>query len=116
MINTNNTYDLAHELARSIKDSETYKGYIMAQRELDKSPEAKEKVRQFRALQMEVNQAQILGQNLPDDKVQELTIEYAKLNRDKTIADFFSAEGMFMQMFTDIQQIIQKSLESGFIE
>jgi len=116
MTDNNNPYDRAHELARAIKDSETYQGYIIAQKELDKSPEAKEKVRQFRALQMEVNQAQILGQNLPDDKVQQLTIEYAKLNRDKAIADFFNAEGIFMQMFTDIQQIIQKSLESGFIE
>jgi len=116
MTNNNNPYDLAHELARSITDNETYQRYIKAQMELDQNPEAKEKVRQFRALQMEVNQAQILGQNLPDDKVQQVTLEYAKLNREKSIADFFTAEGMFMQMFTDIQQIIQKSLESGFIK
>lgn len=112
----NNPYDLAHDLAHAIKDSETYQRYIRAQKELEQNPEAKERVRQFRALQMEINQAQILGQNLPDDKVGQVTLEYAKLNREKTIADFFNSEGMFMQMFTDIQQIIQKKLESGFIE
>jgi len=115
MTNTNNPYDLAHELARAIKDSETYQRYLNAQKELEKNPEAKEKVIQFRALQMEVNQAQILGQNVPEEKVQQLTIEYAKLNREHPIADYLNAEGMFMQMFTDIQEIIQKHLESGFI-
>lgn len=116
MTNNSNPYDLAHDLARAIKDHETYQRYINAQKELEEKPEAKEKIRQFRALQVEVNQAQILGQDLPDDKVQQLTIEYAKLNRDKSIADFFMAEGMFIQMFTDVQQIIQNSLEKGFME
>ena len=111
-----NPYDLAHELARAIKDSETYQQYVYAQKELDQNPEAKEKVRQFRVLQMEVNQAQILGQKLADDKVQNVTLEYAKLNLEKSIAKFFNAEGMFIQMYTDIQQIIQKNIESGFTE
>ncbi len=111
-----NPYDKAHELARAIKDSETYQRYVQAQKQLQQNPEAEEKIRQFRNRQMEVNQAQILGQALDDDKVTQLTVEYAKLNTDKLIAEFFNAEGQFVQMFTDIQQIIQKSMESGFTE
>ncbi|MDD3364114.1 MAG: YlbF family regulator [Syntrophomonas sp.] len=111
-----NPYDKAHELARAIQDSETYQRYVLAQKQLQQNPEAEEKIRQFRIRQMEVNQAQILGQTPADDKVTEVTLEYAKLNRDKSIAEFFNAEGLFVQMFTDIQQIIQKSIESGFTE
>ena len=111
-----NPYDKAHELARAIKESETYQRYLLAQKQLKQNPEAEEKIRQFRIRQMEVNQAQILGQTPADDKVTEVTLEYAKLNRDKLIAEFFNAEGLFVQMFTDIQQIIQKSIESGFTE
>ena len=111
-----NPYDKAHELARAIKDSETYQRYVLAQKQFEQDPEAKEKIRQFRTQQMEVNQAQILGQTLDDNKVTQLTVEYAKLNMNKLIAAFFNAEGQFVQMFTDIQQIIQKSMESEFTE
>lgn len=112
---SDNPYDRAHELARAIKDSETYQQYLQAQKELEKYPEAKEKIIRFRTLQMEINQAHILGQTPDNEKVQQATVEYAKLNREKHIADFLKAEGMFMQMFQDIQEIIQKHLESGFI-
>jgi cell fate (sporulation/competence/biofilm development) regulator YlbF (YheA/YmcA/DUF963 family) len=115
MNDNNNPYDLAHELARAMKDSETYQRYVHAQKELAKNPAAQEKVLHFRALQMEVNQAQILGQNLSEDKVGQVTLEYAKLNQDNSIAEFLNAQGMFMKMFTDIQEIIQKHLESGFV-
>jgi cell fate (sporulation/competence/biofilm development) regulator YlbF (YheA/YmcA/DUF963 family) len=111
-----NPYDKAHELARAIKDSETYQHYVLAQKQLEQNPAAKEKIRQFRIIQMEVNQAHILGQTLDDEKVTQLTLEYAKLNMNKLIAEFFNTEGLFVQMFTDIQQIIQKSIEDGFTE
>jgi len=112
----NEPYERAHELARSICSSEVYQQYVRAQQELDKHPEVKEKVRQFRIAQMEVNQAQLVGKDLPSDQVSQLSIDYAKLNRNETAADFFKAEGLFVQMFTDLQQIIQKSIESGFVE
>lgn len=112
----NAPYEKAHELARSIRSSEVYQLYVKAQQELDRHPELKEKVSQFRIAQMEVNQAHLIGQDLPSDKVSQLSIEYAKLNRNEVVADFFRSEGLFIQMFTDLQQIIQKSIESGFVE
>ncbi|MCX5779513.1 MAG: YlbF family regulator [Firmicutes bacterium] len=111
-----NPYDQAHELARALRESELYQRYIVAQKQLALDPEAQERVRKFRVQQMEVNQAQLLGQAVPDGKVSQVALEYAKLNRDKNIAEFLDAEGTFMQLFADIQQIIQKSLESGLTE
>lgn len=111
-----NPYDKAHELARAMKDSEIYQRYVLAQKQLKQNPAAEEKIRQFRIIQMEANQAQILGEAQADAKVTEVTLAYAKLNQDKSIAEFFNAEGLFVQMFSDIQQIIQKSIESGFTE
>jgi len=110
----NNPYDKAHELARAIRDSESYQRYVMAQRNLEQNIEALERIRQFRSLQMEVNQAHLLGQTLANEKVSQVAQEYAKLNQDKLIAEFFTTESKFIEMFTDIQKIIQKSLESDF--
>jgi cell fate (sporulation/competence/biofilm development) regulator YlbF (YheA/YmcA/DUF963 family) len=113
-LTNNNPYDKAHELARAMRDSESYQRYVAAQKSLDQNIAAKERILQFRGLQMEVNQAHILGHALADDKVTQVTLEYAKLNQDKLIAEFFKAEGKFIEMFTDIQQIIQKSIECNF--
>ncbi len=109
-----NPYDKAHELVRAIKDHETYQRLVAAQQVLNQDDRAKYKLNQFRTLQMEVNQAEILGQPVADEKVQQVALEYAKLNRNKLIADVFIAEAAFIQMFTDIQQIIQNGLESDF--
>lgn len=109
-----NPYDKAHELVRAIKDHESYQRLVAAQNLLNQDPAAKFKLNQFRNLQMEVNQAEILGQPVADEKVQQVALEYAKLNLNKLIADVFAAEASFVQMFTDIQQIIQNGLESGF--
>ena len=111
-----NPYDQAHELARALRESELYQRYIIVQKQLALNPEAQERVRQFRVRQLEVNQAQLLGKEVPTDRAGQLALEYAKLNQDKNIAEFLKAEGTFMQLFADIQQIIQKSLESGLTE
>jgi len=111
-----NPYDKAHELARAIKNSETYQHYLGAKKQLQQYPEMEEKMGHFRSLQMEINQAHILNQEIPNDKVAQAALQYAELNRNKIIAEFLNAEGLFVQMFTDIQQIIQKNIEGGLSE
>ncbi|NMC28085.1 MAG: YlbF family regulator [Syntrophomonadaceae bacterium] len=109
-----NPYDKAHELARALEESQLYLEYIEAQKKLAQNPEALKKVQEFRAQQMKVNQASMMGQEPDPNLVTELPIQFAKLNLNKQIAQFFEAEGKFVQMFTDIQQILQTSLEKGF--
>ncbi|MDD4775533.1 MAG: YlbF family regulator [Syntrophomonas sp.] len=109
-----NPYDKAHELVRALKANEAYQNLVEAQRKLDSDPEAKQRLNLFRNLQMEVNQAEMLGQPVADQQVQQVALEYAKLNRNKLIAAVFEAEAAFIQLFSDIQQIIQKGLESDF--
>lgn len=106
-----NPYDKAHELARALKLSENYQHYVKAKNLL--SLQAREDIVNFRNLQMKLNQAEMLGQKVEEAQIMELSREYARLNQEPLIADFFSAEGMFVQMFTDIQEIIQKALEEG---
>ena len=111
-----NPYDKAQELSRSIVSNKIFLEYVRAKKEIEGQPEVKEKIMAFRRKQMEVNQAQLLGQTLPDNKAQQLALEYAQLNSKKVVADFFNAEGMFMQMFSEIQQILQKAIESELLD
>lgn len=114
MVEAVNPYDKAHELAHAIKASDIYLDYVAAKREIEKDQELKERLLEFRNRQMEINRAQMLGGDVPDDNVNEVTLEFAKMNQEKEFADFFNAEGRFIQMFNDIQEIMQKAIQSGF--
>jgi cell fate (sporulation/competence/biofilm development) regulator YlbF (YheA/YmcA/DUF963 family) len=116
MVEAANPYDKAHELAQAIKASNVYLDYLAAKRELEKDQELKEKLLEFRTRQMEINRTQMLGGEVPDGNINEITLEFAKMNQKKEFADFFNAEGQFIQMFNDIQEIMQKAIESGFEE
>lgn len=109
-----NPYDKAHELARAITASEIYRNYIAAKDEVKKNPEVQARILKLREMQMEVNRAQIIGEKATPEKVQEVTVEFARLSQIKAAAQFLNAEGAFIQMFTDIQGIIQQSIEKDF--
>ena len=115
-MNSVNPYDKAHELSRAMVKSDVYRRYVVAKKEVAKNSEAEQRVLVFRKLQMEVNQAQMLGQEVTELKITHLSLEFARLNQDQVIGEFLNAEGLFIQMFTDIQQIIQRAIESGFEE
>jgi cell fate (sporulation/competence/biofilm development) regulator YlbF (YheA/YmcA/DUF963 family) len=114
MVDPVNPYDKAHELTRAITDSEVYKKYVAAKIEVERNPEYKEKILAIRNRQMEINRAQIMGEEASNDTILELSQQFAKANQIKEIADFFNAESSFIQMFGDIQEIIQKGIGKGF--
>jgi len=107
----NDPYNKAHELARAIKDSDVFHGYIAAKNEVEKNSEDKEKIQSIRKKQMEINRAQVFGEEPTPEHIQELALEFAKLNQKQEIASFFEAEAGFMQMFNDVQEIIQKAIQ-----
>ena len=109
-----NSYDKAHELARAITDSEVYNRYVNAKSAIEKNPEYQEMIINIRNQQMELNRAQILGQEVDSDSALELSQMFAKANQIEVIAEFFNAEGSFIQMFNDLMEIIQKAVEIGF--
>lgn len=109
-----NPYDKAHELAKAITDSEQYRNYVQAKKVVESNIELKEKVLALRNKQMELNRAQMLGEDVEGDFVAKITREFAELNQIKELADFFNAEGHFITLFNDIQGIIQNKIEQGF--
>ncbi len=111
-----NPYDRAHELARAIRDSDIFRGYIAAKNEVEEKADYKEKIFKLREKQMEINRAQVFGEEPAPALMQELTLEFAKLNQQKEIASFFEAEARFIQMFNDIQEIIQSSIKNDLGE
>ena len=109
-----NPYDKAHELARAITGSEVYTRYVAAKSAVEKIPEYQEKILEIRNQQMVFNRAQMLGEEVDSDSVLQLSQMFAKANQIKEIAEFFNAEGAFIQLFNDMMEIIQNAVEVGF--
>ncbi len=109
-----NPYDKAHELAGAIKASDAFISYLAAKQQLDAKPDLKDRIINLRQRQMEMNRRQMLGEETKPEEAQEISIEYAKMNQNHELAEFFKSEGVFIQMFNDIQEIIQKAIESEF--
>jgi len=106
-----NSYDKAHELARAITSDEVYKRYVAAKAGVESNPEYHQMILKIRNQQMEMNRAQILGQEVEAETVFEVSRLFAEANQIKEIEEFFSAESSFIQMFNDVLGIIQKAVE-----
>ncbi|MDD2585426.1 MAG: YlbF family regulator [Syntrophomonadaceae bacterium] len=106
-----NPYDKAHELVRALTVSPIYRDYLAAKNELEKNPEYKEKVVSLRTRQVEVNNTKIMGGEVSSAAINEITLEFAKLQQIEEIARFLNTESHFIQLLNDIQEIIRKALE-----
>lgn len=111
-----NPYDIAHRLARAITGNEIYKEYINLKNQVEQKPELKQKIIDFRAKQLKLNQQHFIGEEVSAELVNEVSREFAELNTQPVIAEFFQAEGKFVQLFNDIQGIIHKAVQDGFHE
>lgn len=110
---TVNPYDKAHELARSIRESDAYQRYVVASERLHAEPESEQRMKSFRELQMELNQAQLAGQEISETKATHLSLSFGKLREDPITAEFMEAEEMFFRIYSDIHSILQKAVESA---
>ena len=109
-----NPYDKAQELARAITGHEVYKRYVAAKGGVENNPEHQEMIVKIRNQQMEVNRAQIQGQEADADVIFEISRLFAEASQIKEMEEFFTAESSFIQMFNDVLEIIQKAVEAGF--
>lgn len=57
-----------------------------------------------------------MGEEIDGELISEISLEYAKLNANKTAADFFCAAAEFVLVFNEVQQIIQKRVGDGFVD
>jgi len=114
MDSKNRAYKIAQELAQAIVDTEAYESYRSAKKQIEQKPELKERIAQIRTLQMELDRALLSGHLLPEGQVKTIRNEIEKLEQDERIAYFFIAEARFSQVFSEIQEIIQRVIEQNF--
>ncbi len=102
----------AYELAQAIVNSEIYQNYLKQAQEIKKYPELSDEITLLRKQQLDINREHMMGGAVSQEKIGEATLNFAKLNQDPRAAAFIEAEGKYIQLFNEIQEILAQALQA----
>lgn len=114
------TYELAHELARTLKESDEFKQFIKSKEKVMSDESNHKMVREFQLKQWEIREAQMFEQEISEEKQQELEQLYSLVSINPTAREYLAVEFQVSCMVNDIQKIIgeaiQEAMPIGFEE
>ena len=106
-----NVYDSAHLLAKAIKESSEYKEFVEKQKKVVNNPKTKEMMKDFREKALEIQMAQMSGQKIEPQKMENIKKLENIVMSNPVIKEFFMVEMRFSQMMNDINKIIGDSID-----
>jgi len=104
-------YDKAHELARALKASPEYRAYQEAKSRIGNNTESLKLIQDFRLKQLEIQAMQLMGQEIPPERMQSYEKMAEVLNYHPAVRDYLQAEYRVAQIFSDIQRILAQALD-----
>lgn len=112
--------DVAHELARTLKESDEFKQFLKSKEKVMSDSNNHKMIRDFQLKQWEVREAQMLETEVSEEKQQELERLYSLVSLNPAAREYLEAEFEVSRMVNDIQKIIgeaiQDALPIGFEE
>lgn len=102
--------DIAHELAKTLKDSEEYRKYLEAKERLQSDAGNTNMLQEFRRKQLELQIAEMSGEDI-EMSLEQLENIYQKLSLNPIVNEFLTAEYQLARMMTDVQKIIGEALD-----
>ena len=106
-----NVYDTANKLASEIKDSEEYKKFKEAKKNLESNNELKTKIDEFEKMRYEVQVLAMQGKVVEEEKNKKLQEMYTILIQNKEIKEYFDLEVKFNVMIADVNKIIAEAVQ-----
>lgn len=106
-----NLYDSAYALETAIRQSEEYQELKKAYQEVNADPGAKQMFDQFRQIQLNLQQKQMMGQNISEQEVQQAQATVGLVQQNPKIASLMQAEQRMSMIINELNQVIMKPLE-----
>ncbi|MFO1442745.1 YlbF family regulator [Bacillus sp. Bva_UNVM-123] len=106
-----NLYDSAYELEKAIRQSNEFNSLKQAYEEVNADPTAKQLFENFRNIQMQLQQKQMMGQNISEQEVQQAQQTVALVQQNPKIARLMEAEQRLSMMIGELNKIIMRPLE-----
>lgn len=107
----NNVYDLAHQLARAIKDSDEYKSFMERKDVLEENERNKEMVEDFQEQILQLQIDYMSGKDIDEEEIEKIGKLEEVLTLNPIINSYFQAELRFSQMIQDINGIIGEAID-----
>lgn len=106
-------YDLAHQLAQAVCESEEYQLFIQAKEKIMADEASYKRVTDFQNKQWEIQQAQMYGEEISGEKQQELESLYSLLSLNAITRDYLEAEFRVSRMINDVQKILGEAIKDA---
>ncbi|MBO9128747.1 YlbF family regulator [Bacillus sp. 165] len=106
-----NMYDAAYDLQKAITENPDYQALKTSYQQVQTDPQAKQLFEQFRAVQMELQQKMMQGQEITEQdnmKAQQIVVQ---VQQNPKISQLMQAEQRMNMLITDLNKIILKPLE-----
>lgn len=107
------TNDLAHELARSLKESDEFKRFLESKAKVMSDANNHKMIREFQLKQWEIREAQMLETEISEERQQELERLYSLVSLNPAAREYLEAEFEVLRMVNDIQKIIGEAIQDA---
>ena len=104
-----NVYDIAHELVRSLKETDQYKDYKEVKARVDANEGLSGMIKDFQEQNMKLQTSVMMGEEPSDELKQKLQQLYAVVMSDPLAAEYMQKEMLFTQVFSEIYNIIAEA-------
>ncbi len=106
-----NVYDLAHQLARAIKNSQEYRDYVEKKNIAYKDKKNKEMIEDFRKKVLDIQIKRMSGKEVSQEEMDKLKKLEEILRLNPTVNDFLMAEFRYSRMIEDISKILGDAID-----
>lgn len=106
-----NLYDAAYEMEKAIRASVEFSGLKKLYDEVNSDESARRMFENFRNIQMQLQQKQMMGQEITQEEVEHAQKTVALVQQHQKISQLMQAEQRMSTVIAEINQIIMKPLE-----
>jgi len=101
-----NVYDIAHELCRSLKETDQYKNYERAKIKVDANPSVKKMIDDFHTQNAQLQTQMMLEGKQDADLMSKIQSLYSIVIQDPLAAEYLQAELSYSQVIAEVYQIL----------
>ncbi|MBB6443456.1 YlbF family regulator [Bacillus benzoevorans] len=106
-----NLHDSAYEMEKAIRNSDEYQTLRRLYEEVNADPSAKQMFENFRQMQMQMQQRQMMGQEITQQEVEQAQQIVALVQQHPKISQLMEAEQRMSMIIAELNKIILKPLE-----
>lgn len=106
-----NVYDIAHELARSLKETDQYKDYAAAKQKIDANPDLAKMIEDFQQKSMDIQTKQMMGEEPDADAIAQFQQMYSIVLSDPLAGEYMQKQLVLSQIVSELYGILGEALK-----